>query len=73
MIHVGRSLRVAARPVLEAALRGPADGRPRPEQMCCAGRHARVVGIVREADETLYRLEGLPGLWREDWLAPGPA
>lgn len=71
-ITVGSNVKVAERAELEAHLRSP-DPRERPEpgQFPCAGRVARVVGVrLGAARHPLYVLQGLPGLWREDWLRP---
>jgi hypothetical protein len=57
--------------VLQAALRGPADRRPEPDQMLWAGRLACVAGYRRSAEDRVsYVLEGAPGLWAEEWLDP---
>ena len=71
MLHVGARVRVAARPALEALLHGAHRARPLPAQYVCAGRASRVLGVVRDREGAfLYRLAGLPGPWREEWLLP---
>ncbi len=70
-IHVGSRVRIADGTVLEAALRGPAERRPEPEQMLWAGRDASVTGYQRGAgSRSLYTLKDVPGLWPEEWIDP---
>lgn len=71
-IAVGSNVRVVERAELEAQLRSrdPLE-RPEPEQVPCAGRAARVMGVRLGAGrQPLYVLQDLPGLWREAWLRP---
>ena len=70
-ITVGTIVRIVERPALEASLRSPDPrARPEPEQFEGAGRSTRVVSVQLGGGEPLYRLDGLPGLWRADWLRP---
>jgi hypothetical protein len=71
-IRLGALLRVADRATLGAFLRErPPAERPQPEQMACAGRSARVVAVQLDRDGApRYRLAGLPGEWRAEWLRP---
>ena len=69
-IHLGSRVRITGA-ALQAALRMPRDLRPEPGQMIWAGRQASVTGYRRSPeDRSLYTLEGAPGLWQEDWIAP---
>jgi hypothetical protein len=71
-VSVGAYVRVVGRRELEAELGAASpELRPEPQQFAYADRIARVVGVLldRERDPR-YRLEGLPGLWREAWLRP---
>ena len=68
---VGKWVSVASGPALEALLHRPGCPRPEPEQYLHAGQRAQIVAAVREPDGSFrYRLAGLPGVWREEWLAP---
>ena len=70
-IHIHSRVRIAGGAALEAALRGPAELRPEPDQMLWAGRQACVTGYRRSAgDRSSYLLEGAPGFWAEEWIDP---
>ena len=71
-VSVGAYVRVIGRRELEAAL-GAANPvlRPEPAQFAHAGRSARVIAVHFDRERNpRYRLEGLPGFWREIWLRP---
>jgi len=70
-LGLGAWVRVAERPVLEAAVRDPdPSSRPQPRQILAAGRPARVVAVRLDRGEPRYALEAQPGLWRPGWLRP---
>jgi hypothetical protein len=70
-VHVGSRVRIADRPILDAALRGPAERRPEPGQMVWAGRDTSVMGYQRRPGNCpLYALKNAPGLWPEEWIDP---
>ena len=70
-LHIGSRVQIAAPAILDAALRRPADFRPEPGQMLWAGRRTSVTGYRRSSEgRSSYVLEGAPGLWSEDWIAP---
>ncbi len=71
-VSLGTLVRVVGRRELEAALSAPTPGlRPEPAQFSYADRVARVMGVRFDRERNpLYRLKGLPGLWREAWLRP---
>lgn len=70
-IHVGSSVRIVGRPVLDAALRRATGRRPEPAQMRWAGRAATVAGVrLGNGSVALYVLREAPGLWPEAWIDP---
>ncbi len=71
-LYVGARVRIADPATLRAALEQPDPAlRPAPDQLPCAGHTARIAGVwLDSGGPPLYRLDGLPGRWRADWLEP---
>ncbi len=71
-VSVGAYIRVIGRLELEATLGAPDPAnRPEPQQFAYADRTARVMAVHFDRERSpSYRLEGLPGFWREAWLRP---